>query len=95
MSVLRQTNLTLVVAHASGHDPIRATELLLTHLGWIARQTNDSEPQVWVLTANNRPGRDPWEFIERIAAHQSRTADEIWRDFKLTPEELSQNPLTL
>lgn len=38
MAVLRQTNLTLVIAHDAGHDPIRATGLLFTHLVWICRK---------------------------------------------------------
>lgn len=93
MAVLRQTNLTLVVAQASGHDPIKATGLLLTHLGWISRQTTNAEPQVWVLDARNRPGRDPWEFIERIASHQNREANEVWEESRLTRQELAENPL--
>jgi hypothetical protein len=54
MAVLRQTNLTLVVAEESGHDPIRATGLLFTHLSWIARQTTRVEGQVWQLRARIR-----------------------------------------
>jgi len=67
MAVLRQTNLTLVVAHDSGHDPIRATGLLFTHLGYICRETSADTPQVWELKANNRPARDAWIYLDRIA----------------------------
>ena len=58
--VLRQTNLTLVVAYDSGHDPIRATGLLFTHLGYIARNTTPDTSQVWQLTARDRPASDAW-----------------------------------
>jgi hypothetical protein len=37
--VLLQTHLTLVVAHAAGHDPLDATGLVLTYLPWIAAHT--------------------------------------------------------
>ncbi len=72
MAVLRQTNLTLVVAHDSGHDPIRATGLLFTHLGYICRETTQAESQVWELQARNRPARDAWHHLQRIAEHQNR-----------------------
>lgn len=39
LAVVRQTNLSLVVAHDSGHDPIKATGLLLAHIDYIARET--------------------------------------------------------
>jgi hypothetical protein len=32
LSVLMQTRLTLVVAQAAGHDPLKATDLVLTYL---------------------------------------------------------------
>ncbi len=80
MAVLRQTNLTLVVAHDSGHDPIRATGLLFTHLGYIAR---------------NRPARNAWHHLTRIADHQNTTAQNLWRQSRLTNAELAQDPLAL
>jgi hypothetical protein len=95
MAVLRQTNLTLVVAHDSGHDPIKATGLLLTHLGYISRTTTSAEPQIWQLTAKNRPGRDPWDVMTGIAEHQNRTVEDLWDEFRLSQEELDSDPLAL
>ena len=46
MATLRQTNLTLVVARDAGHDPIKATGLLFTHLAYICEKTTPDEPQV-------------------------------------------------
>jgi hypothetical protein len=95
MAVLRQTNLTLVVAEEAGHDPIRATGLLFTHLSWIARRTTQAESQVWQLRARNRPALDPATYLERIAAHQNRTTDAVWRAARLTNAELAQDPLAV
>jgi hypothetical protein len=95
VAVLRQTNLTLVVAHDAGHDPIKATGLLFTHLGWISRETTPTRPQIWPLSARNRPSRDPWEFIERIANHTNRTAAQVWNEGRLTAAELARDPLAL
>lgn len=93
MAVVRQTNLTLVVAEGAGHDPIKATGLLLTHLPYICRETTRDRPQVWQLRARNRPGLDPWELIERIAQHQNRDADGVWGEARLTAAELGRDPL--
>lgn len=93
LSVLRQTNGSLVIAHDAGDDPIKATGLLLAHLAYIAGQVLSTEPQIWRLTANNRPGRSPWEFLERVAQHQHRAVDDLWRESRLTPTELRANPL--
>src|SRR5215210_1763422 len=78
MAVLRQTNLSLVVAQSVGHDPIRATGLLFTHLEYIARETSADESQIWRLVARNRPGDNAWSYLERIAQHQNRDVDELW-----------------
>jgi hypothetical protein len=39
LAVLMQTGLTLFVAEAAGHDPLRATGLVLTYLPWVAAHT--------------------------------------------------------
>lgn len=93
LAVLRQTTLTLVVAHDAGHDPIKATGLLLAHLDYIAAGTTSDEPQVWRLTANNRPGRDPWEHLEGVARHRHQDVEQLWQEARLTTRELRIDPL--
>ncbi len=93
LAVVRQTNLTLVVAHDSGHDPLKATGLLLAHLPYICARTTPREPQIWYLEARNRPGRDPWEWLERLAQHQHRNIHAIWQEGRLTATELARDPL--
>lgn len=93
LSVIRQTNLTLVVTHAAGHDPIKATGLLLAHLDYICSETRPEQAQVWDLIARNRPARDPWELLERVARHQHRDVDELWREGRLNRAELARDPL--
>lgn len=93
LAVVRQTNLTLVVAHDAGNDPIKATGLLFAHLDYIGAQTAPERPQIWHLQARNRPGRDPWEFLERVAEHQNRDVEDVWNDGRLTNGELQADPL--
>ena len=92
LATLRQTNLRLVVAR-SGHDPIRATGLVLSHLDYICRETTETRAQMWELTARNGPATDPWKLIEKAARHQHREADAVWQEVRLSAQELQTNPL--
>lgn len=94
LAVLMQTKLTLVVAWAAGHDPLKATGLVLTYLPWIAQHTRPDEAQVWVLRAGNKPADDPWDNLEKVAKAQGTAASVLYESEKLTPEELALDPLS-
>jgi hypothetical protein len=94
LAVLMQTKLSLVVAEEAGHDPLRATGLLLLHLPGICRDTTTTKPQVWRLRApGRRPGIDPWEELERVADHQSEKAADLYAEAKLSRSVLQLDPL--
>jgi hypothetical protein len=93
LSVLMQTHLTLVVADAAGHDPLKATGLVLTYLPWIAQHTRPNESQVWVLRSANRPHDNPWAWMEKAARRQDTTAAALYDESKLTNVELARDPL--
>lgn len=94
IAVVEQTKLTLVIAAAAGHDPLRATGLLFTHLSYICSLTDPNEAQIWRLVAQSRPALAPEVFIERIAQHQNRDAEAIWQEARLTNQELAEDPLS-
>ncbi len=93
LATLIQTKLTLVVAMASGHNPVKASGLLFAYLGGICNRTRRDKPQVWTLNAASNPHREPWTFLERFAEHNHRTTNDVWAEFKLTPEQLARDPL--
>ncbi len=93
LAVLIQTRLTLVVAIASGHDPLKASGLLFAYLAGICNRTEPDKPQVWKLNAAERAGDDPWKDLKRVAEHQNRTAHDLWSEFQLDDAALSRNPL--
>jgi hypothetical protein len=93
LAALMQTRLTLVVAHAAGHDPLKATGLVLTYLPWIAAHTRPDEAQVWILRAANKPAEDPWKHLEKVASRKGTTAAALYDAEKLTRAELARNPL--
>jgi hypothetical protein len=93
LAALIQTKLTLVVAMASGHNPVKASGLLFAYLGGFCDRTRPDKPQVWTLSAASNPHREPWNFLERFAEHNNRATDDVWAEFKLTPEQLARDPL--
>ena len=93
LAVLCQTKLTLVVAVAAGHDPIKATGLLLTHLGSICEQTRADSAQVWTLRTARKAPEDPWIHMTHAAARQDISADTLYRRERLTGDDLAADPL--
>ncbi|MGE3138156.1 MAG: hypothetical protein AB7I08_08535 [Thermoleophilia bacterium] len=93
MAVLEQTKLTLVVALAAGHDPLKATGLLLAYLPGICGRTSPEKAQLWTLNAAPTPASKPWEKLQRIAEHRNRDVVELYREERLSDEELAENPL--
>ena len=93
LCVLLQTKLTLVVAQAAGHDPLKATGLVLAHLPNICKQTKAGIPQLWLLSAKARPHHDPWSLLARLARHHGTKAGLLYKQHQLTSEELVRDPL--
>lgn len=93
MSVLCQTKLTLVVAEAAGHDPLKSTGLLLAHLPHICTQTTPTKAQMWRLRTTPRPATDPWEMVAGIAERQGVTPAALYQGAKLDVTGLARDPL--
>lgn len=93
LAVLLQTNLTLIVAMGAGDDPIKATGLLFAYLGGICARTDPGTPQVWKLTAANRPAHKPWDELKRAADHQHRSVGDLWQENRLSKEAFAVDPL--
>ncbi len=93
LATLIQPKLTLVMAVAAGHNPVKASGLLFAYLAGICQRTTPDRAQVWRLNAANRPSEEPWDFLKRFAEHNDRSADQMWAEFKLSSIELARNPL--
>jgi hypothetical protein len=93
LAVLMQTRLTLVVAKEAGHDPIKATGLLLAYLPGICERTDPGKPQLWTLRAVGRNADNPWEKFEAVARRRGTTASRLYATNKLNVEGLENNPL--
>ena len=88
LAALLQTRLSLVIAAASGHDPLKAAGLLLTHLPSICKRTDPTTAQVWNLTAAERRPEDPWAAMTRLAQRRRVQADKLYSEHRLTDQEL-------
>jgi hypothetical protein len=93
LATLIQTKLTLVVAVASGHNPVKASGLLFAYLAGICQRSTPERAQVWRLNAVNRPHEEPWEFLKRVAEHNGRSAEDVWAELKLSAAAMGRNPL--
>ena len=94
LATLIQTKLTLVVAVASGHNPVKASGLLFAYLSGICQRTTPERSQVWLLNAANRPHEEPWDFLKRFAKHSGRPAEDVWAEFKLSAAAIARDPLS-
>jgi hypothetical protein len=93
LALLCQTKLTLVVAEAVGHDPIKATGLVLSHISRICEQTRPDKPQVWRLRTSTKPAANPWNFLTRVAERRNREAQALYSSERLSREQLRRSPL--
>jgi hypothetical protein len=88
LTVLRQTKLTLVIPEGEGHNPVRATGVLLCHLSHICGLTRRDRAQVWVLRVSRKDPEAPDVYLERIAAHKKTTVDALIVEHELSEHEL-------
>ena len=93
LAVMSQTKLTLVVAEAVGHDPIKATGLVLAHITRICEQTRPDTAQVWRLRTSTKPAEDPWSFLERVAERRDIEAQTLYSSERLSKAHLGRSPL--
>lgn len=93
LAVLCQTKMTLIVAVAAGHDPIKATGLLLAHLSAICEQTDPARAQLWTLGTTKKAPADPWSYMSTAAERQDCSADELYQRQRLSPADLGRDLL--
>lgn len=94
LAVLCQTKLTLVVAVAAGHDPIKATGLVLAHISNVCQRTRTDRAQVWRLATQARDADDPWNYLDRAARRRGETAKQAFDRERLSAKGLRRSPLT-
>jgi hypothetical protein len=88
MTVLSQTNLSLIVALGEGHSPIRAVGVLLCHLSHICHHILPDRSQIWTLRVSQKSPEEPSAFLEKIAAKRRMTVQALYDQHKLAPAEL-------
>lgn len=93
LAVLHQTKLTLVVAEAAGHDPVKATGLVLTQLSGICAKTDPKHPQIWTLKTIQKDPQRAWDLLGRIASREKTSVEEIFSSNRASKEEFADDPL--
>jgi PIN domain-containing protein len=72
LAAMRQTNFTVIGCKDVGHDPIRATGLLLYNLEHIATHLRDDRPQPWLLASRQSSPRDFTKLIRETETKLGR-----------------------
>ena len=91
MTVLSQTNLTLVVVDGHGDNMVRATGALLMFLDHVCHHTVRTRAQVWQLVVKQRQPREPRDFLDDIAKRVGRSVESIVAEHKLKATELRRD----
>src|SRR5262249_31401605 len=90
MDALGRTTLALVIAVASGHNPLKATGLLLAYLDAVALQVSSTKAQIFELRAQPVVARPPGRSLEVLAEHSKLTVEELVKQKGLTDAELGE-----
>jgi hypothetical protein len=93
LCALAETNLTLVVVTQAGHNPVKASGLLLAYLERVSKLTQADRPQIWRLAAGNRPPVDAATALQSVADHRNTDTETLLAEHRLTTEELARDPL--
>jgi hypothetical protein len=93
LAILGYTHLTLVAPVAAGHDPIRSTGLVLTHIENIAARTTPRKPQVWRLAGRTGGGNHPDQFINKLAEKAQLDPIDLRKEAMPSNTVLQRNPL--
>ena len=94
MCVLEKTRLKLVVAESAGHDPLKATGLLLAHLPQICSRLDPSRSEVWRLRVSAKNPETPMSLIRSLARRRKQSPDEFLKKNGLSDVDMGKSPLT-
>jgi hypothetical protein len=90
---LRQTRLSAVVVSGVGHDPVRATGLVLHKLPQICGQHTDRRAQLWYLSSGPAQACDITDELDRLARRRDTTSAALLKDNRLSRRQLDAEPL--
>lgn len=93
LAALQQTGLSMVVAEGSGHDPVKATGLVLTHITHIAGQIARKKSQIWALSSHAPRPKGPRDYLGIIASNDGKSIDQAFGEARLDEATLRRNPL--
>ena len=93
LCVVLQTKFSLVVVEEAGHDPLIASGLVLAHLPQICGKWHPDKAQVFRLRTSSLRPKDPWDFLTKVSDHSNIGVNQLYKDNKLTDEELAWDPL--
>jgi hypothetical protein len=79
MVALHSTSLALVITEGVGHQPVRATGLLMVHLETIANQLS-GKPQIWILRPARLQSERAREYLIGIAKRRNVPVNMVYEE---------------
>ncbi len=89
VAAMLSTKLTVVLTQSMGHNPLRASGVILLELPTLHSRVRPGKPNLFVLSYQPRTPRDPWDDLTRVARHRGTTAPALWEEVRPTAEELA------
>ncbi len=74
MTALFHARIALIIAAAAGHNPLKASGLVLTHLPWICKNMPFGSPSIYRLATSNPECLSPIKKLDRLAQHDKGPA---------------------
>lgn len=93
LAVLQQTGLSLVVAEGSGHDPVKATGLVLTHISHIVGQIGRKKSKIWSLSSHAPLPKVPRDYLGQLASKEKVSIEQIFAAARVDDATLGRDPL--
>jgi hypothetical protein len=72
LAAMKRTNFTVIGCKDVGHDPVRATGLLLYNLEHISRHYRSGAPQPWLLASRQSSPRDFNKYVSELESRLGR-----------------------
>lgn len=90
LAAVLKTKFTVYAVIEAGHDPLKATGILLFDLPAALRKTVPKKAQIFRFRhAQPRP-TDPWhDEFKRVARNRNQGTQELYSEVRVSPEELA------
>jgi hypothetical protein len=93
VAALIATKLTFICTEGMGDNAVRATGALLLELPGLTRRVRPDKENIFHLRHVFKQPTDAWPYMQRIAKHHGWNPGELYKEHKVSQEELTTRVL--